>query len=210
LPEIDLVLVSHNHYDHLDLSTLKRLHERFAPRFLVAFGDKQLLESEGIDRVAEFDWWQGIDIDANTRVTFTPTQHFSSRSLWDRDKSLWGSYMIERGPHRIYFGGDAGYSSHYQSIRERIGAPTLAFLPIGAYEPRWFMKPMHMNPEEAVQAHRDLAAKRSIAIHFRCFQLTAEAMDQPVIDLKSALQAASLAEQDFVVLQEGRTEIFDL
>jgi L-ascorbate metabolism protein UlaG (beta-lactamase superfamily) len=164
LPRIDLVVVSHNHYDHMDLDTLRRPSERFAPRILVPLGDKALLESVGVKRVEERDWWEKVEVTPETQVTFTPTQHFSSRGLFDRNKSLWGSYVIQTRERLIYFGGDAGYSSHFAEIKTRFGPVDLAFLPIGAYEPNSFMGPVHMNPAEAVQAHRDLGSRHSVAI----------------------------------------------
>ena len=210
LPRIDLVLVSHNHYDHMDLDTLKRLSKRFAPRILVPLGDKALLESTGINRVEELDWWQKVELTPETQVIFTPTQHFSSRGLFDRNKSLWGSYMIRNRGHLIYFGGDAGYSSHYAQIRARVGPVDLAFLPIGAYEPNWFMGPVHMNPAEAVKAHSDLGSRQSVAIHFRTFRLTEEAIARPILDLKAAVASQGIPEDDFAVLEEGRTRIYTL
>jgi L-ascorbate metabolism protein UlaG (beta-lactamase superfamily) len=210
LPRIDLVLVSHNHYDHLDLATLRRLDERFAPLTLVPLGDRARVESAGVRRVTALDWWEGVAVDRETRITFTPAQHFSARGLFDRNKSLWGSYAVQHGGHLIYFGGDTGYSTHFAEIRARLGPSDLAFLPIGAYEPNWFMGPMHMNPAEAVKAHRDLAARQSVAIHFGTFQLTEEAIDRPIRDLEVALARHRVAASEFIVLDEGRTRIVPL
>jgi L-ascorbate metabolism protein UlaG (beta-lactamase superfamily) len=204
------VVVSHNHYDHMDLDTLRRLSERFAPRILVPLGDKALLESAGVKRVEELDWWEKVEVTPETQVTFTPTQHFSSRGLFDRNKSLWGSYMIRTREHLIYFGGDARYSSHFAEIKARFGPVDLGFLPIGAYEPSWFMGPVHMSPAEAVQAHRDLASRQSVAIHFGTFQLTEEAIDRPVLDLRAALARHGVPEDDFAVLAEGQTRVYAL
>lgn len=208
LPHIDLVIISHNHYDHLDIKTLKKLQLKFNPKFYVPLGDKVLLESIGCTSVHEFDWWQSIAIDAVTKITFTPTQHYSSRSLFDQARSLWGGYMIQSNNCSIYFGGDAGYSKHFVDIFRKFGPVDVALLGIGAYEPNWFMKHMHMNPAEAVQAHLDLEAKQSIGMHFGTFQLSAEAIDQPVIDLKIALQQHNLNENCFITLHEGETKKF--
>lgn len=210
LPKIDLVLVSHNHYDHMDVMALRMLQHKFAPKFFVALGDKTLARSIGLKDVEEFDWWQNSKVNASIDVTFVPTQHFSARGLFDRNHSLWGSYMIRHNNHLIYFGGDSGYSKHYQEIFEKFGAVDLAFLPIGAYEPRWFMKTVHMNPAEAVQAHQDIKSKQSVGIHYGTFQLTAEAIDQPVIDLKVALKESGIGEDKFVALGEGQTKIYTL
>jgi L-ascorbate metabolism protein UlaG (beta-lactamase superfamily) len=208
LPKIDLVMISHNHYDHMDLETLKRLNQRFSSRMVVPLGDKALLKSEGIENVEEMDWWDKISMNPETSITFTPTQHFSSRGPFDRNKTLWGSYMIESSHRLIYFAGDSGYSIHFKEIRDRFGPTDIALLPIGAYEPRWFMKPIHMNPAEAVQAHLDLESRQSIGIHFGTFQLTEEEIDAPVRDLNTALIQANLDPKSFVSLPEGVTTIY--
>jgi L-ascorbate metabolism protein UlaG (beta-lactamase superfamily) len=210
LPRIDIVLLSHNHYDHMDLATLKKLEKRFSPRVFVPLGNKELLNSEGIGNVIEMDWWQTSAMDTNTKITFTPTQHFSSRGLLDRNATLWGSFMIESNGHRIYFGGDAAYSSHFKEINRRLGPPDIALIPIGAYEPRWFMKAFHMNPEEAVRAHIDLQSQQSVGIHFGTFQLTEEEIDAPVKDLSAAIASNKLDPKTFVTLGEGVTTIYDL
>jgi L-ascorbate metabolism protein UlaG (beta-lactamase superfamily) len=176
----------------------------------VPLGDKALLESAGLNRVEELDWWEKVELTPEMQVTFTPTQHFSSRGLLDRNESLWGSYIIRNREHLIYFGGDAGYSSHFAEIKARFGPVDLAFLPIGAYEPNWFMGSVHMNPAEAVKAHRDMASRQSVAIHFGTFRLTEEAIDRPVLDLKAALAMQGVVEHDFAVLEEGRTRIYTL
>ena len=208
LPNIGLILLTHNHYDHMDLDTLTRLNQRFAPTVLVSTGNKTLLRSIGFEDVHELDWWDDTQINPTLKITFAPTQHFSGRSLWDRQKSLWGSYMLHYRNRLIYFGGDSGYSSHFSEIRQRLGSPDLAFLGIGAYAPRWFMKPMHMNPEEAVQAHQDLESRQSIGMHFGTFQLSSEAIDRPKIDLESALSHEGGPGEQFVILEEGETRIY--
>jgi len=210
LPDIHLVLISHNHYDHLDVETLKALSKRFNPVVLVAAGDKQLVQSAGFNKVYEFDWWEKIQIHPGFEIVFTPAQHFSARSPFDRHKSLWGGYMILMGGRRIYFGGDSGYSSHFSEIKRKLGSPNIAFLGIGAYEPRWFMKPMHMNPMEAVKAHNDLGAAQSIGMHFGTFHMSMESIDQPLADLKSALMNEDVPENRFVTLQEGETRVFSM
>ena len=205
LPKIDVVGISHNHYDHTDLAALKTLSRRFAPRMLVPLGDRVLLESEGIQSVQEMDWWDTGEVGPQAAITFAPTQHFSSRGLLDRNGSLWGSYVMRSYGHLIYFGGDSGYSAHFKEIRARFGPADIALLPIGAYEPRWFMKAVHLNPAEAVQAHVDLGARQSIGIHFGTFQLTEEEIDAPVRELAAALGKWQLAPGAFVTLPEGVT-----
>jgi L-ascorbate metabolism protein UlaG (beta-lactamase superfamily) len=199
LPAIDMVLLSHNHYDHLDVATLKRLRQRFTPAVLAAMGDGRLVAPLGFTRVRFSD---------TLAITFVPAQHFSARGLFDRRKSLWGGYMIESRGRRIYFGGDTGYSSHFADIRGRLGSPDIAMLGIGAYEPRWFMQPVHMNPAEAIRAHRDLGSRHSIGMHFGTFQLTLEAIDQPRIDLERARAESGVAASEFITLNEGETRIY--
>jgi L-ascorbate metabolism protein UlaG (beta-lactamase superfamily) len=208
LPAIDLVLLSHNHYDHLDIPTLKRLRDRFAPTVLAAAGDGRLVAPLGFARLHELDWWEGVRFDDGLTVTFVPAQHFSARGLFDRCKSLWGGYVIETHGRRIYFGGDTGYSTHFTDIRSRLGPPDIAMLGIGAYEPRWFMQSVHMNPAEAVRAHRDLGAAHSIGMHFGTFQLTAEAIDAPQEDLRRALAENDIMESEFITLHEGETRVY--
>ena len=174
LPRIHLVLLSHNHYDHLDLATLRRLS---ASRFLVPLGVAKLLERERIGPVQELDWGESTKI-ADASIHCVPAMHFSARGLFDRNRTLWCGFVIEAA-RMIYFAGDTGFGEHFAQIRERYGAPDLALLPIGAYEPRWFMSAVHMSPEDAVRAHRILGAKTSIAIHHATFQLTDEAIDTP-------------------------------
>jgi L-ascorbate metabolism protein UlaG (beta-lactamase superfamily) len=208
LPPIDVVLLSHNHYDHLDLATLMQLRQRFASTVLAAAGDARLIAPLGFQNVRELEWWDEMQLDRAIKVTFVPAQHFSARGLFDRRKSLWGGYVIESCGRRIYFAGDTGYSTHFSDIKTRLGAPDIALLGIGAYEPRWFMKPMHMNPAEAVCAHRDLGAKQSIGMHFGTFQLTTEAIDQPQADLKRARSESGIPDSEFITLHEGETRIY--
>lgn len=178
LPPIDIVIISHNHYDHLDLPTLKRLKEKFDPVFYVGLKNGDLLKSEGITSIVEMNWWQ-TEKNGNIDVTFVPAQHWSARGLFDRFKTLWGGFFLSSKKGKIYFAGDTGYGTFFSLIQEKLGSPDLAFLPIGAYEPRWFMKDAHMNPEEAVKAHHDLRAHHSVGMHFETFQLTDEAFDTP-------------------------------
>ncbi len=205
LPEVDVVLISHNHYDHLDLPTLRKLNARFAPQFYVPLGNRTLLHEAGIMAVTEMDWWQDVVAASGVRIVLTPAQHSSGRGLRDRDRSLWGSYYITRGSRSLFFGGDSGYSSQFTEIRETLGAPEVALLGMGAYEPRWFMKPLHMNPAEALMAHRDLGAGLSIGMHFGTFQLASEGFDAPVEDLAEALAEDPAHAARFVTMREGET-----
>lgn len=205
LPRIDVVLVSHNHYDHLDKSTIKRLADRFNPRVFVALGDGDLVKSWGVRQVSQLDWENEVRLNSETHVRFTPCQHWSGRSLTDRRRSLWGGYLLTHAGRRIYFGGDAGYSDTYKELRRRFGAMDFSFLPIGAYEPRWFMRDMHMDPTDAVRAHLDLESRRSIGIHFGTWRLTDEGIDEPVLELARAREAQGLDADEFGVLDNGET-----
>ena len=204
LPQIDLVLLSHNHYDHCDLPTLRALEGRFHPRLITPLGNGRLVRSAGVHRVEELDWWQQA-APASLHVTLVPAQHFSARGPFDRNRALWGGFIIESGSLRIFFAGDSGYGDHFAEIRERFAPIDLALLPIGAYEPRWFMKDVHMDPEEAVQAHLDLGANRSIGMHFGTFQLTTEGIADPVKGLDKALQAEEIPSSWFQVLEFGES-----
>jgi L-ascorbate metabolism protein UlaG (beta-lactamase superfamily) len=198
LPSIDVVLLSHNHYDHLDLQTLHRLAARGDSTFIVPAGVGQLLRSENIGPVHELDWGEEFSF-PSLSIHSVPAMHWSSRGIFDRNKTLWCGYVIEWPERRIYFAGDTGFGAHFAKIRDKFGSPSLALLPIGAYEPRWFMSPIHMAPDEAVKAHEILGAKTSIAIHHGTFQLTDEGIDTPKKQLIACAQGAS-----FVVLNNGQ------
>lgn len=205
LPAIDVVLVSHNHYDHLDLATLRWLARERRPRFVTSLGNRAWLEARGVAPVIEFDWWQCAEISAALRVTATPAQHFAARSPWDAGRTLWCGFMLRTTHGAVYFCGDSGWAPHFAAIREKLGAPDLALLPIGAYEPRWFMTPVHLTPDEAARAHLALAARQSIGMHFGTFQLTDEAIDAPLHALAAARTAHGVREEDFTTLDFGET-----
>jgi L-ascorbate metabolism protein UlaG (beta-lactamase superfamily) len=204
LPPISLVLLSHNHYDHCDLRVLQRLRERDDPTIVTPLGNGPLLRSAGIRRIEELDWWETAS-GTPLPVTVTPAQHFSARGAFDRNRALWAGFRIEAGGRRILFAGDTGYGPHFREIASRLGPVDLALLPIGAYEPRWFMKDIHMNPAEAVQAHLDLAAGRSIAMHFGAFQLTPEGIEEPVRGLGIALRERGVSAERFRSLEVGES-----
>ena len=208
LPRPDVILLSHNHYDHLDLPSLRELQRRHAPRIVTMLGNARLLAAQGI-AATELDWWQ--DLAAGVlRITATPARHFSARTPFDRNRALWGGFMVSAGGGQILFAGDSGAGPHWQDIRARLGSPDVALLPIGAYEPRWFMAPVHMNPAEAVQAHLDLAARRSVGMHFGTFQLTDEAIDAPLRALEAARRTADLPPGAFTTHGFGETRLYAL
>jgi len=207
LPRVDAVVVSHDHYDHLDLPSLLAIEARFSPVFVVPLGVAALLRAEGIQNVRELDWWQttGLDGTPRTRITLTPALHWSGRGLGDRFAALWGAYYVDNDAGvRVYFGGDSGYAGHYRETFERMGAPDLALLPIGASSPRWFMKDNHLSPDDALLAHDELHARHSIPMHWGTFQLGDEAWDGPAKQL--AEQAARRGRGDaFRALEVGET-----
>jgi L-ascorbate metabolism protein UlaG (beta-lactamase superfamily) len=204
LPPIALVLVSHNHYDHCDLSTLRRLRQRFNPVVVTPLGNAPLVRSAGLRRIEELDWWQDA-VTAPVPVTLTPAQHFSARGPFDRNRALWGGFAFRAGDRRIFFAGDTGYSPYFSAIRQRLGPIDLSLLPIGAYEPRWFMKDVHMNPAEAVQAHLDLESEQSIGMHFGTFQLTTEGLDEPLLALDAARRSLQIPPDRFRALEFGES-----
>jgi len=204
LPPISLVLLSHNHYDHCDLGTLKRLAQRFHTAVVTPPGNNPLLRSVGFKKIEELDWWE-TSRTAPLAVTVTPAQHFSARTPFDRNQALWGGFLIDAQGRRIFHAGDSGYGPHFRQIGKRLGPIDLALLSIGAYEPRWFMKDVHLNPAEAVQAHLDLGARESVAMHFGTFQLTPEGIDQPVRDLRAALQDRGVPAEQFRIMEVGES-----
>ena len=193
----------------MDLPSLRALRARGGGPLpiLTGLGNARYI---GRGNVVELDWWQTAAPRPGLKITYVPAQHWSSRSLRDRRRALWGGFYVEAGAARLYFAGDTGACRWFTAIRERLGAPDLALLPIGAYEPRWFMSTQHMNPAEAVQAHLELAAARSIGMHFGTIQLTEEPIDEPLHALARARRAAGVAEDAFATLDVGETMLMTL
>jgi L-ascorbate metabolism protein UlaG (beta-lactamase superfamily) len=206
LPPIDVVLVSHGHYDHLDLPTLSRLTSAYRPRVITPLGNDAIMRAHDRAIAAQgFDWGDRVELGDGVAVTLAPTRHWTARSLSDRNEALWASFVIETPGGRIYFVADSGYGDghHFSAARERYGPFRLAILPIGAYEPRWFMRDQHMNPAESVQAFRDCGAALALGHHYGTFQLTDEAIDAPLVALAEALTAAAILPERFRTLQPG-------
>jgi L-ascorbate metabolism protein UlaG (beta-lactamase superfamily) len=198
LPSIDVVLLSHNHYDHLDLATLRRLAARRDSTFIVPARGAELLRSKGIGPAHELDWGESVSLPGFT-VHCVPALHFSSRGIFDRNLTLWCGYVIEYRERLVYFAGDTAFGPHFDQIRQKFGSPSLALLPIGAYEPRWFMSPVHMGPDDAVRAHEILGAETSIAIHHGTFQLADDGIDTP-----KKWILADARHESFLVLNNGQ------
>jgi N-acyl-phosphatidylethanolamine-hydrolysing phospholipase D len=217
LPHIDLVLASHNHYDHLDDASLRALHGQQGgpPLYVVPLGLEAWLAARGIRHAVELDWWDqhavgGVD------VALVPAQHWSARGVNDRMKTLWGGFAVFAPDCHLFFAGDTGYSRDFVDIRSRFaerqapgagGGFDIALLPIGAYEPRWFMAEQHVNVQEAVKIHRDLGAKRSLGVHWGTFELTDEALDVPPKVLAAVRAADGMRDEEFFVLAIGETRI---
>jgi len=203
LPPIDLVLLSHDHYDHMDMPTLRRLQKRFGPTIYAGLKNAPLLARHGVRRVVELDWWQEATARRDLWITAVPAQHFSGRGFFDRDRRLWCGYVIHTEETCIYFAGDTGAGPHFAQVAREFSHIDLAILPIGAYRPEWFMGEVHMSPGQAVEAHRQLGARISVASHFGTFPLADDGMDEPVEVLHEVVRHIQLGESEFRVLGFG-------
>lgn len=201
LPHIHAVLLSHNHYDHMDLATLTWLHKKFKMPIYTGLGNAWYLPKSF--KVIELDWWQSVQLD-DFEIIYTPAQHGSGRGLRDQDSALWGGFCLKRQKQYCFFAGDTGYAGHFKEIYARFGAPRIALLPIGAYAPQHVLHYMHMNPQDALKAHTDLQAQRSLAIHYRTFQLTDEQRDEPEAVLEHAIKHSSKLMNPFYCIREGK------
>jgi L-ascorbate metabolism protein UlaG (beta-lactamase superfamily) len=207
LPAVDIALVSHGHYDHLDVATLSKLAARFSSRVITPLGnDATMRSADDAIRAEAFDWHDRIELGNGVALTLVPTRHWSARGLFDRNKSLWASFVLETPAGKIYVVCDSGYGDgkHFRRVAETHGPLRLAILPIGAYEPRWFMQDQHMNPADAVKALADCGAAQALAHHHGTFQLTDEAIDAPLTALGEALEAAKISRERFVALKPGQ------
>ncbi|MDC0466881.1 MBL fold metallo-hydrolase [Gammaproteobacteria bacterium] len=201
IPHIDIVTVSHNHYDHLDIHSLKKISKKHPEViFLVPAGDEKLLKRKKIKNVYSFDWWESIE-HKGFLITFTPVQHWSKRSLFDRNKSLWGGWFFKYKDYSLYHAGDTGYSKDFIDTKIKLGSPKYAFIPIGAYDPEWFMAESHVNPEDAVQIMLDLEAEKAFGMHWATFVLTDEDTIEPKIRLEKEIM--KYKDLDFISVVPG-------
>lgn len=205
LPPIDMILISHDHYDHLDIASLKQLTQKHDPKIVTGLGVGALLRAEGFKNVIEMDWWQEYASSPGApKIVFVPARHNSGRGLFDKNKTLWGGFVIESAGGPIYFAGDTAYGTFVEALKNRFGAFRVALLPIGHYEPRWMMESHHMNPDDAVKLHRYLNVKQSIGMHFGTFGgHNDEAVDAHEKALPAALKKYGVPDAEFVLLGFG-------
>lgn len=207
LPRIHAVLLSHNHYDHMDLPTLRTVFGAHHPKFITPLGVKQFLDEERLSGATDVDWWNEIQLSDSVKVQAVPAQHFSGRGMLDRDATLWCGYVIKTSKGNIYFAGDTGYNDKtFKDIKLKCGTMRVSLLPIGAYKPSWFMSPIHVSPEEAVKIHLDVHSATSIGMHFGTFPLADDGYEDPVKDLRLALDKYNVGSDKFLTLKEG--EVF--
>lgn len=200
LPPIDVVMISHSHYDHMDFPTLRQLREMHDPLFVVPLGNRDLLAPLGITKLVELDWWQGVELNNGCQLSAVEVKHWSNRRIFpsDRNLSLWAGFVLETVGGPVYFGGDSGYGGHYRDTFSRFGAMRAAILPIGAYLPRWFMAYQHMGPDEAVLAHADLASQFSLGMHWGAFKLAPEGRFQAAEHLQSLAARGQIPSGQFI------------
>ena len=202
---IDYVIISHNHYDHLDRATIKKLHAHYPDIcWVVPRGVKKWFHRVlGTKNVLELDWWQSVE-NRDVRFTAVPAQHFSGRGLFDRNRALWMGCVVEVGKKKFYFAGDTGYNeTHFKEIGEKMGPMDLSLLPIGAYAPRKFMQGVHVNPEDSVKIHQEVKSKLSLGGHWWTFRLAVETLDRPPYDLFQALEKEGIDPLEFRVVEPG-------
>ncbi len=202
IPRVETVLVSHNHFDHLDLPTLQRIGP--TARYLVPLGNGALLRDAGLTDVVELDWWQSRRV-GEVEYTLVPARHWSMRMPWTRNEMLWGGWVIRAPEGTAYHSGDTGYFDDFVDIGRRCGPIDCAMLPIGAYEPRWFMEPQHMNPDDAVAAFEALGARTFVAMHWGTFKLTDEALHLPVARARELWAEKGLDPARLWVMDVGET-----
>jgi L-ascorbate metabolism protein UlaG (beta-lactamase superfamily) len=207
LPKIDIILLTHNHYDHLDIRTMKRLSVEYGPKIYCPLGVGKYLEKKGIWNISEMDWWDEIRLEQGLSLLCTPAQHFSGRGMFDRDRTLWSGFALQTVKGSIYYSGDSGYGDFFVEIAKRISPIRLSFLPIGAYKPAWFMAPIHTSPEDAVKIHQTIKSVQSIAMHYGTFPLADDGMDEPVTALSESLEKEGVLVGSFMTLTEGKALI---
>ena len=204
LPKIDIILQSHNHWDHLDIKNLKKIYATHRPKIFTSLGISQFLKKHGIDNAVDMDWWDELDFNDTLKVTCVPAQHFSGRGTLDRNGTLWSGFVVSSpSVGNVYFAGDSGYGDFFKEIGDKFGSMRLSLIPVGAYQPIWFMSPIHCTPEEAVQIHHDVRSEKTLAIHHSTFPLADDGQSEPLKWLDEARILRGVAEEDFFILKEG-------
>lgn len=205
LPPVDVVLLTHNHYDHMDLATLRRLRQRFRPLVAAPLGNAAIM-APAVPEVASLDWGDRLALSDGVTLHLRKALHWSARGLRDRRMALWGAFVLTTPAGTIYHSGDSAYGdgAHFRAVRAEFGAPDLALLPIGAYAPRWFMGSQHMNPAEAVRAFQDCGAAQGLGFHWGTFQLTDEPIEEPAQGLADALRAEGVPAERFLAMRPGQ------
>ncbi len=208
LPKIDIVFISHNHYDHLDNNTVKVLKNDTSTVWYVPLGLKPWLVKAGVQNVIELDWYEDNN-NSGFNIVCLPSQHWSKRSLFKSFDTLWASWMIKIGGYKFWFAGDTGYNTvQFKEIGDKYGPFDIAAIPIGAYEPRWFMKNFHVQPEESILIHKDIKSKKSIGMHFGTFVLTTEPIDEPTRKIEKIISQNGQIKNQFIIPEHGK--IYDL
>lgn len=207
LPPIDLVCLTHNHYDHLDRDTVMRLNAKFEPTFIVPLGVEKTLHKWGCNKVISMEWWQSHEVHG-IAIQSTPAIHFSGRGMFDRNKTLWCGFSFRSASHHIYYVGDTANGEIFDKISAELGSIDVALIPIGAYKPDWFMSRIHVSPSEAVSIHQKLNTAQSIAMHFGTFNLADDGQGIAERDLMHALQQANIPPDQFVIPDEGQSMRF--
>lgn len=205
LPKIDVVLLSHNHYDHMDLKTLRRLYKRDKPRIFAPLGNSHYLAIKGIPGAVDMDWWDKNNISPEIKLVSVPAQHFSSRAITDRNKSLWCGYVLETSRGPIYFAGDTAYGQFKEKIKEKYSKFILGFVPVAAYKPEWIMGPVHISPYDAFHLRKELNIETTIGIHFGTFKLTDDGQDEGPNIIKDLVKKSIPEKADFRILENGQT-----
>lgn len=203
LPAVDVVLLSHDHYDHMDMPTLRRLQQRDDPLIVAGLRQHEVLGRHGLKRVHELDWWEDLHTDTGLRITGVPARHWTGRALFDQGRRLWLGFVIHGAGGPVYFSGDTGMGPHFEQVHRHFGPPRLAILPIGAWLPRWFMAPVHISPDEAVQAHCILQARASMAVHFGTFDLADDGQYEAPGALRQARSRRGISEHAFWLPEFG-------
>lgn len=205
LPKIDIVLVSHNHYDHMDIPTLKRLRDRFNPLFVVPLGNKEFMKDNDFENVIEMNWWDKYKVNDFVNINFVPARHFSGRGICDMMRTLWGGYVIQTDGGDIYFAGDTGYGRHFKQIHDRFGKMRFSILPLGPNKPRWFMYAYHISPRGAVAAHKILESNLSMGMHFGTFSLGDDTYDDAINKLQSEKKSQNVSDSKLITLENGES-----